>query len=378
MKRHHKKVFILLLVFFCSFLVSCKPEDLPPEEENKNTVEDKTVTETKLTVYEGPNLLETSKKVAVKVEDQELFVYETRVNHSRIFSFSEPKTMAPVVVFDFEGLVKIEVIVNAVESLSEVVIRPLSYEIKPLVSGNKISFSLNYSGNYVLEYNDGKGKAHENAVHIFANPLETDPIDPDLIPEDVIYLGPGVYAAGAIPIQSKKTVYLAGGAYVYGQIRAELMEDITIRGRGIISGEIYERTRASEYTIPIEMRSCENVKIEGITILDPAGWTVALYKCKNVEIENLKMITARGNGDGISVQSCEDVKVFGGFVRSWDDSLVVKNSDRGNTKNIVFDNVVVWTDLAQSCEVGFETNGEKMENIIFKNITILHNFHKAA
>ncbi len=369
------RLLLVLLLCLGLFLVACNGEEEEPEERKNYTVEDRTVTETRLVVYEGPNLLQTSSKLSVKVEDEELFVYETRVNHNRLFSFSEPKTTAPVVLFDFEGEVDLEVTVHEGE-VHNVLLRPLFYDIQPVLEGNKISFSLCYSGNYVLEYEDGDGNLE--VLHIFANPLEEEPIDPENIPENVLYIGPGVYAAGAIPVESGMTVYLAGGAYVYGQIRGEQMEDITIRGRGIISGEIYQRTRESEYTIPIEMRNCRNVVIEGITILDPAGWTVALYKCENVVVENLKIITARGNGDGISVQSCRDVLVKGGFVRSWDDSLVVKNVDRGSTSNVTFDNVVVWTDLAQSCEVGYETNGEKMENITFKNITILHNYHKAA
>ena len=126
------------------------------------------------------------------------------------------------------------------------------------------------------------------------------------------------------------------------------------------------------------MRSSENITIEDIAFLDPAGWTIALYKSKNITLNNVKIITARQNGDGISVQSCEDVTVTGGFVRSWDDSLVVKNVDRGITKNVTFDDVTVWTDLAQSMEVGYETNGPTMDQITFKNITVVHNFHKAA
>src|SRR5690606_17901139 len=93
---------------------------------------------------------------------------------------------------------------------------------------------------------------------------------------------------------------------------------------------------------------------------------------------NLKIITARANGDGVSVQSSSEVTMKDGFVRAWDDALVVKNVDRGNTNNVLFDDVTIWTDLAQSMEVGYETYGAKMENITFRNITVLHNFHKAA
>ena len=340
---------------------------------------ERTVTETKLTVYEGPGLMESSSKLNAYVEDEELFVYDTRVNHNRIFSFTYSQDYNQVVSFDFEGTVHMRVEINGATSLTDVVVRPLSYGVEPEVNGNVIEFDLEYSANYVLEYNDGTVEdAADNALHIFANPIEEDPITEDNVPEDTIYIGPGVYSASAIPMQSGQTLYLAGGAYVYGQIRAESLENITIRGRGIISGEIYDRRSGSEYTLPIEIRYCNNVTIEGIALLDPAGWAVTLYHSENVNINNLKIITARGNGDGISVQSCSNVNVKGGFVRTWDDTLVVKNNDRGSTSDITFDNVVVWTDLAQSMEVGYETNGETMSGITFKNITVVHAYHKAV
>ncbi|MDE7439363.1 MAG: discoidin domain-containing protein [Clostridia bacterium] len=375
-------IFTALIICASTAFTACgntdKP-DVPSGEAPKIEQPERTVTQSKLTVYEGPALLESSSKLKAYVEDEELFVYDTRVNHNRIFSFSYSKDKGQVVNFDFEGKVHMRVEINGATSLTDVVVRPLSYGVEPKVSGNTVEFDLEYSANYTLEYNDGKvTDAADNALHIFANPIEENPVTADNVPEDTIYIGPGVYAASAIPMKSNQTLYLAGGAYVYGQVRAENLENITIRGRGIMSGEIYDRRADAEYTLPIELRFCKNVTIEGITLLDPAGWAVTLYHSENVKINNLKIITARGNGDGISVQSCKDVTVNGGFVRTFDDSLVVKNTDRGNTENIVFDNVVVWTDLAQSMEVGFETNGKVMKDITFKNITVLHNYHKAV
>ena len=79
--------------------------------------------------------------------------------------------------------------------------------------------------------------------------------------------------------------------------------------------------------------------------------------------------------DGITTQSCQNVTARNCFVRGWDDNLVVKGYD-GNVKTILFEDCVLWTDLAQSCEVGYETRAEVMEDITFRNITVLHNFHK--
>lgn len=333
------------------------------------------VTETKLVTYGGPEYLQSSSSIRVKVEGVELFVYETRVNHERQFSWTTPNEVVPVVLFDFEGSVHLEV--EVVETtLTSAMVAPQVYGILPSIQEHTISFDLNYPGNYVLEYN-GDSK---NALHIFANPLEEEPITEESAKADdsIIYIGPGVYKADAIPVESNKTIYLAGGAFVYGQIRGEDLENVTIRGRGILSGAIYQRRSESEYTIPIEIRTSQHVLIEGITILDPAGWNIALYRSSDVTLENVKIISARQNSDGISVQSCSNVQVHGGFVRSWDDSLVVKNVDGYSTSNITFDGVVVWTDLAQSMEVGYEANGETMSDITFQNIIVVHNFHKAV
>ena len=145
-----------------------------------------------------------------------------------------------------------------------------------------------------LKFRDLNGDGEEeNAIHLFASELEKNPITAEDAKNDdsIIYIGPGVYKADAIPVKSNSTIYLAGGAYVYGQIRTEGLENITIRGRGIISGSIYDRLSVSQYTIPIEIRSSKNIKIEDLTFLDPAGWTIALYKSKDVVLNNVKIIS---------------------------------------------------------------------------------------
>lgn len=386
LKKKLQKVFIGLFSFLlCFSMASCDggqtSTSVPSSvgginyyNENNFIASEQKVTETKLVTYDGPSYLNSSSTLKAKVEGVELFVYETRVNHGRQFSWTTPSDVVPVVLFDFEGKVHVEVEVT--EDVSSALVSPQVYGIKPSINSKTISFDLSYPGNYVLEYNNDSNKA----LHIFANPIEENPITEEMASNDdsIIYIGPGVYKADAIPVESNKTIYFAGGSFVYGQIRGEDLENVTIRGRGILSGAIYHRRSESEYTIPIEIRTSNNIRIEDIAILDPAGWTIALYRSTNVTLENVKIISSRQNGDGISVQSCSDVNVRGGFVRTWDDSLVVKNVDGYSTSNITFDGVVVWTDLAQSMEVGYEAHGEKMEDITFQNIIVVHNFHKAV
>lgn len=379
------KLSAFIAIFSSLMLTSCGSSkgESPSTESSHNDYYDpdnfstpsNEVTTTKLVTYDGPSLLESSKNVSVKVNDVDLFVYETRVNHGRVFSWLAPETMTQAVLFDFEGTVHLEVTIKDV-AVSSAIIRPLAYGITPTFSERTISFDLTHSGNYVLEYNGDS----EKAVQIFANPIEKDPLTKEEAEKDpnTIYVGPGIYEAGAFPIQDNTTIYLAGGAYVYGQFSAEGVSNVTIKGRGIVSGSIYSRASSNEYTIPVVMRKVKNLKIEDIAFFDPAGWALHLWKCEGVDVSNVKIITARSNGDGISIQSCSDVEVSGGYVRTWDDSLVVKNSDLGSTKDIYIHDVVVWTDLAQSMEVGYETYGPTMENIKFENITVVHAKHKAV
>lgn len=337
---------------------------------------EKEITSKRVHVYPGPSIMTSSDKCRVTVEGEELFVYETLVNYNRKFTWANPETTAPVVLFDFEGNVHMEVEINANEKIESASISPLAYNIPTKIDGNKISFDLKYQDNYVLTYNDD----YKTAIHIFTNGIEENPITEEMAKADdkITYIGPGLYKADSIPVVEGGTLYIAGGAYVYGDIHCEVVDNITLKGHGIISGDIYTRNSETDYTVPVVLRNAKHINIEDLTFLNPAGWVLNLYKCEDVNIKNVKIITARQNGDGISVQGCKDVHVQGGFVRTWDDSLVVKNNDLGTTENVVFDGVTVWTDLAQSMEVGYETHGAFMKDITFKNITVLHNFHKAV
>lgn len=377
---------VALLVFG---LVGCVPEpsssttssssivsSLPNYYDPDNFVEGtKEVTETKLVTYDGPSIMDSSEVCSVKVNGIDLFVYDTLVNHERVWSWTAPTTTSQVVSFDFEGKVKMEVTINGVDSVEEALLRPLAYGTEVDIDGNKLTFDIEYQGSYVLEWNGD----YKNCLQIFANSLEEDLITEEeaALDSSITYIGPGVYDADAIPIKENGTVYLAGGSYVYGSIRAEGLSNLTIRGRGIISGSIYTRNGDADYTIPLVLRSCNDILIEGLTFLDPAGWALNLYNCEDLIVKDVKIITARSNGDGISIQSCRNVEVSGGYVRTWDDSLVVKNVDRYVTSNVKFHDIVVWTDLAQSMEVGYETYGATMDGISFKNITVVHAFHKA-
>jgi hypothetical protein len=321
----------------------------------------------KVVLYEGPSGKKAATDRIITVDDKRVFVYDTAVNLNRSFDKDPKLSSTPVAYFDFSGTVEIKIKAPGIK-IESVAVRPLSLGIKPKISGDTISFTVDKPSKLTIEINNDI----KRAIHLFANSIESNPPSKD--DPNVIYFGPGVHKAGRIPVKSNQTVYISGGAVVYGIIKAEKLENVKVAGHGIIDGSIYDRWK--ETMIPIDYRNCKNSSVEGVIFLNPAGWTINTYFSENIKIDDIKIVSARSNSDGITTQSCKNLTVTDSFVRSWDDSLVVKDYDGGNTKGITFDNVIVWTDLAQSCEIGYETRGESIEDVTFKNITVLHNFHK--
>ena len=274
-------------------------------------------------LYGGPSGIKGATDRIITVNSKRLFVYDTPVNLKRTFEQNPKLTSTPMAYFDFSGKVDVKIKAPG-KKIKSVVVRPLSLGIKAAIIGDTIEFVIDKPGNFTIELNN----EIDRAVHLFANSIEVNPPAKD--DPNVIYFGPGVHKAGSIPVKSDQTVYIAGGAVVYGVIHAENMDNITVTGRGIIDGSIYDRW--TETMIPIDFRNCKNSKLSGVIFLNPAGWAVNTYFCDNVKIDNIKIISARANGDGITMQSCKNMTASNSFVRSWDDSLVIKDYDNGSTK----------------------------------------------
>jgi len=356
----------------------------------------KKMDESRVILYEGPKSLqdataadlkfaseETSDRrlmhctdTQVLVNGQQCYVYDTNVNHSRSWSSNYLPSLhrTPVTYFDFSGKVTIDVILPETE-IEQAKISPVSYGIDPVIdkAAHKISFTIDQPDTYTVTVNDSVMRA----VHIFANPIEEEP---DMTDENLIYIGPGEWDIGAITLKSGQTLYIAGGAVVHGYVTADFASDVKILGHGIIDGSSYPGWKASTAFVPLRFDNCNRVEVSGIIALNSNAWVFEGYSTDNLIIDGIKIISARPNGDGISLQSCENAEVTNCFVRSWDDSLVVKNYSK-NSKNIRFSNIQLWTDFAQSMEVGYETNkGKKSDamisDVVFEDIVVLHNFHK--
>ena len=272
--------------------------------------------------------------------------------------------------------------------LDDVVIRPIGRSVQYTLDNNRrvMSFSIEKTGQYVIEIRGNR------ILHFFVEDYDNMNKTQD---SGTMYFAPGIHTksndsringSNAINLSSGAKVQFAPGAFVFAKFNANNASNIQIYGPGYVDGSIFDRdANRGTVLVPFDFNYCSNVAIKDVACIDPAGWCYNMYFCNGVNISNIKIISSRSNGDGVSIQSCQNVEVSDSFVRSWDDSLVVKNYPRwdnrsveGTTRSVHFNNCLIWTDLAQSMEVGYECVGEVMDDIIFNNITVMHNYHKAV
>lgn len=262
---------------------------------------------------------------------------------------------------------------NASIPLNNIVIRPRSYHIIPRINkkARTITFSLKAGKNVMLD--PGYPAPHATmypALAIFANVQYANPPSGP----NVIDLKPGYYT-GIYTVSSNQTLYLEPGAFLEGEVIAATgATNVTIMGHGIIDQSV------SSYGPDVMCRQVSDLKIDGIicTQTPSITWGIVPIDCTNVTINNVKRLSYKPNSDGIDLCGCSNVNVRNCFVRSSDDSIVVKGSipywgkmPLMPTNNVTVTGCVLWNDDASDISVGEETMGQNISNVTFSNIDVI-------
>jgi len=332
---------------------------------------------TAVTTFPGPPGEETSNDYEVRVDGKPVFVYRARVSavpfnqvwpgYQRPLDQTEQASFA---YWDMSGPVSVEI--TSKRPLDNVAIRPTSYGIRPELREDRIVFQLSEPRQITVEVNGTHG-----ALHLFASPPETDaprPEDPN-----VHYFGPGVHRPGRITLKSNESVYVAGGAVVYGAVHATGAENITIRGRGIIDVSPFARGKGGG---AIRLSDCRNITIDGIVMRDPDVWCCSLFGCRKATVSNVKLIGLwRYNADGIDVCNSQDVTITDSFIRSFDDSIVLKGLknayDDRPIRDVRVRRCVIWNDWGRAMEIGAETCAPEIRDVVFADCDVIHTCHIA-
>lgn len=311
-----------------------------------------------LVTYPAPDSASRAADFTMTVNDQPVFVYDNAVSAMASFSF--------------QGTVTVEI--TSTHDLRWVDIRPRQAAIAIKVTSNKIIFKLDKPGQFSIERNG----EHSRPLYLFAAPLEKDVPQPEAA--NVRYFAPGkIYDVGTLTLQSDETLYIAGGAIVRGNIEATDAKNIKIRGRGILDASELKGGRL------VRLWRCQNVEIEGITILNSPGWTLVLLDCNDVKIHNMKQVSWRNGSDGIDLVGTSQVRISDCFLRNNDDNVVIK-SYRINPKtyysqpgqgrdvtDIVLERCVVWNmPWGNALEIGFELRCQTVSDITFRDCDLIH------
>ena len=224
-------------------------------------------------------------------------------------------------------------------------------------------------------------------LHIFANaprPAAADepsPDAPDAInwrgkqSQDVfvraprlIYFPPGVHRpkdlpGGDIKLPSNCTVYLAPGAVVKARLIVDHAENVRITGSGIIDHPLRG----------VEITFSKNVLVEGITVLNPAHYTVFGGQSEDITIRNVKSFSARSWSDGIDLMCCRRVHIENCFLRTSDDCIALYNHRWwywGGSEDIEVSRCTLWPDVAHPVNIGSHGDDRNPEGETLRHVRI--------
>ncbi len=251
--------------------------------------------------------------------------------------------------------------------LENVIIRPLSLGLEYTYREHEIVIHLERAAKFSVEING----TYYNNLLVFAEAMQYEEFDK--YAGNVMYFERGIHTVDILTINKDNTiVYLEEGAFLNGKIDLDHCNNVTICGYGTISMEKYPLEVRNIYHRCVDAMHCTKVCIRDITITDSNDWSLRIFGCEDVLIDNVKIFGCRGNSDGIDICGSRNVLVQNVFTRVWDDSLVVKAFNTGDLENVTFKDSILWNDFARPIEVGVELRAEKVSNVRFENIDIIH------
>jgi polygalacturonase len=106
----------------------------------------------------------------------------------------------------------------------------------------------------------------------------------------------------------------------------------------------------------VEPRNCQNILIEGITVVRPPMWALHPVLSSNITVRNVTLSTqgGGGNNDGCDPECCSDVHIIGCTFNTGDDCIAIKSGRDvdGRRVNVPSQNIVI-----ENCDFLFSNRG---------------------
>ncbi len=122
----------------------------------------------------------------------------------------------------------------------------------------------------------------------------------------------------------------------------------------------------------IQPYRCQNVLIEGVTILNSPMWEIHPVLCRNVTVSRVHINSHGPNNDGCDPESCTDVLIKDCYFDTGDDCIAIKSGRNGDgrrvnvpTENVIIQNCVM-KDGHGGVTIGSEISGS-VRNVFAEN-----------
>jgi hypothetical protein len=199
----------------------------------------------------------------------------------------------------------------------------------------------------------------------------------------------GNYLIGSIELKSYTTLRLEKDAHLIGSPDLDDYPVIKVRWEGhwidghramifarnaghfgiVGSGKISGNPALSGREMPrrpvlIEPINCIDVRLEGFATEHQSMWSIHPTYCVNVTAKNLVIRSTGGNGDGIDVDSCKNVRIESCDIDTGDDCIAIK-SGRGRegyrlarpTEDVLISHCTLGDNNFACIGIGSETSG---------------------
>ena len=279
-------------------------------------------TTSEVQAYGVPQTFDASGDVSMTVNDESVGVFKTRVyeEDKRIgtYATNNPVTFGNVAIFDYKGDASVRIKVNRTD-INSVTIRPTrkglsaAQETKDGATYITINMKEGQQGQYSIEFNGSYKGA--NSIMLFAQDILNKP--------DNVWKTISSYEkTDDLVVPEGKILWIEGGAVLNGYVHC--MNNSKIIGRGIITQNDWGPWGGNNRRNPVSVGyepvyydgntpknngkggtelGSSNVQVIGISILDPTGWAVNIRNSNNVLFKDVNVVSARSNGDGITIQS---------------------------------------------------------------------------
>ncbi|HEY8397086.1 MAG TPA: glycosyl hydrolase family 28-related protein [Flavihumibacter sp.] len=208
----------------------------------------------------------------------------------------------------------------------------------------------------------------------------------------------GIYRSGTIIMKDKVELYLESGAVLkastdrkdfprqpqpvyrshkdkggwFALIYAEGASQISITGLGTIDGSGAEqKPDPNLFGGDLDGRprnilfiSCQDIRVEGITMLNSGMWNQHYLNCEDLIIDRVKVYNhSNRNNDAIDIDGCRRVTLSNSIFDTDDDGITLKSTGPAPAEDIVITNCIV-SSFCNAIKAGTESSGG------FRNITI--------